>query len=343
MSHFANSILFYDLESAEYLFKVDMEEEGQNGVGTAFGYFIEDLDNIYLTSSLAGITKVDTSGTKKQFIEYRKTDRGFQLVQNYASFSYFYTPGIIYNGKIYITQKAYPGMNKLDVPVSVVIDTLKDKYEEMPFRFPDMVEGYSVADFSRDFNGKQFIYSFHWNENIYVIDIETNEEKAIPAKSKYINKLTTTKIPDDRDLSYKAFLESSHYNNLLYDKYRNVYYRFVTIGSEVTENPKYSFFDIYTNGSIRFSVIILDKDFNIIGETLFPKYTYHPSIAFVHKNGLYISDSHILNPSFDENTLSFKCFELKEINEMYPNGCYSGGNECLCYTWYPTYKEAGNN
>jgi hypothetical protein len=56
----------------------------------------------------------------------------------------------------------------------------------------------------------------------------------------------------------------------------------------------------------------LDKDFNIIGETLFPKYTYNPMIAFVHKNGLYISDSHVLNPSFDENALSFKCFTLKE-------------------------------
>ena len=58
---------------------------------------------------------------------------------------------------------------------------------------------------------------------------------------------------------------------------------------------------------------ILDKDFNIIGETLFPQYTYNPSMAFVHKNGLYISDSHILNPSFDENVLSFKCFTLKDI------------------------------
>jgi hypothetical protein len=45
---------------------------------------------------------------------------------------------------------------------------------------------------------------------------------------------------------------------------------------------------------------------------LFPEYTYNPAVAFVHKNGLYISDSHILNPSFDENALSFKCFTLEE-------------------------------
>lgn len=26
-------------------------------------------------------------------------------------------------------------------------------------------------------------------------------------------------------------------------------------------------------------------------------------------------------------------------NPMCPNGCVSSGNGCLCYTWYPTYKE----
>lgn len=26
-------------------------------------------------------------------------------------------------------------------------------------------------------------------------------------------------------------------------------------------------------------------------------------------------------------------------NPMCPNGCISDGGGCLCYTWYPTYKE----
>ena len=27
-------------------------------------------------------------------------------------------------------------------------------------------------------------------------------------------------------------------------------------------------------------------------------------------------------------------------NPMCPNGCKSNGDGCLCYTWYPTYREA---
>ena len=167
------------------------------------------------------------------------------------------------------------------------------------------------VDFSREFDGKQLVYSFHMDENIYATNIRTNEEKVISAPSRYIKKLNFIKYSDDREMVYKQFLETSYYYNILYDKYRNVYYRFAIIGSEITNHPGYSFFDICTNGFTTFSVITLDENFNIIGETLFPKHTYNPTIAFVHKNGLYISDSHILNPSFDEDILSFKCFTLK--------------------------------
>ena len=32
-----------------------------------------------------------------------------------------------------------------------------------------------------------------------------------------------------------------------------------------------------------------------------------------------------------------------EVNPLCPNGCYDNGKGCLCYYWFPTYKEAGNN
>ncbi len=55
-----------------------------------------------------------------------------------------------------------------------------------------------------------------------------------------------------------------------------------------------------------------DKDFRILGETLFPDNTYNPTIMLVRPEGLYISDSHYLNPQFNDDILSFRKFELKE-------------------------------
>ncbi|MDR2913988.1 MAG: DUF4221 domain-containing protein [Tannerella sp.] len=315
-----NSILFYDLLTGEYLFETKLEAEGPNGVGMMSGFYIEDFNNIYITSYYLGITKVDTSGVKKQFIEYRETNTGYNIVPNFTSSSFIYIPIVIHNGHIHITQLPYGVFKASETPVSAFIDTTSQIINEHPFRFPTIISDQQLPQvatglrFSREFNGESFVFSFFMDESIYVTDLYTNEVKKISAKSKYVNDLKFVKLSNDRERDYKELLETSYYYNLLYDKYRNVYYRFAIIGSEVSNNTGYNYFDIYRNGLVKFSVIVLDKDFNIIGETLFPKYTYDPTIAFVHKNGLYISDSHILNPSFDENTLSFKCFTLKEMN-----------------------------
>jgi len=314
-----NSILFHDFETGKYLFDIKLDLEGPNGVGRFTGYHIEDMNSIYITSyQKMGIVEVDTTGTIKKFIEYGKTDKGYNVVPSYKSNSLQYTPLIIHNNIFYITQMPWQGSKIKDTPVSVAIDTLSNTFKELPLRFPNLLteEEYPTTltglDFSRDFNGKQFIYSFYMDENIYITDIETDKEIKIPIKSKHINGLIYRKRPEDQNTIHKTLIESSYYGNLLYDKYRNVYYRFARIGAEPPSEYKELFSEIYFSGAIQFSVIIIDKDFNIIGETLLPKYTYNPTIAFVHKNGLYISDSHILNPSFDENVLSFKCFTLKK-------------------------------
>jgi hypothetical protein len=321
-----NSILFYDLLTGKYLFDVKLDKEGPNGIGRCTGYYIEDLDNIYITSyEKFGLVKVDTTATIKQFIAYGKTDNGYNVVPSYTSKSYPYQPIVFYDRKIYITQKPYQASKISETPVSVAIDTVVGVIAEHPFRFPNLLTDDELRvsliglSFSRDFNGKQLVYSFHIDENIYVTDMETEAIKKIPVRSKYVNSSSNSyklkKYPETSELASKMLLETSCYRNLFYDKYRNVYYRFTQIGIEQRNDTGITPEILWESGPAQFSVIILDKDFNIIGETLFPKYKYNPTVVFVHKNGLYISDSHILNPSFDENVLSFECFTLKEIKK----------------------------
>ena len=62
-----------------------------------------------------------------------------------------------------------------------------------------------------------------------------------------------------------------------------------------------------------FSVIVFDKDFNIIGETKFPGNKYFYKMSFVGRDGLYISENNLANPEFDEDKLVFACFKLEDI------------------------------
>ena len=101
------------------------------------------------------------------------------------------------------------------------------------------------------------------------------------------------------------------YHNIMYDKYRDVYYRIAEFPYEFKANE--SPFD--DPKGREFSVIVFDKDFNIIGETKFPGNKYFYKMSFVGRDGLYISENNLANPEFDENKLVFACFKLEDIKE----------------------------
>lgn len=67
-------------------------------------------------------------------------------------------------------------------------------------------------------------------------------------------------------------------------------------------------------GRKNLSIMVLDKDFNVLGETMFPDYTYNSKLMIIREDGLYISDSHYMNPDFNDDVLSFKKFDLVESN-----------------------------
>jgi len=163
------------------------------------------------------------------------------------------------------------------------------------------------ASYSRCYDGQRFIYSFHYDENIYVATPEHDSIRKVSVKSKYFDKV---QLPDELTASPEDFCVNAWYNNLLYDPYREVYYRIAYPPSTLDKGVRPM--ELVQFGRKNFSIIILDKDFRILGETLFPDNTYNPKIMLIRLEGLYISDSHYLNPRFNDDILSFRKFELKE-------------------------------
>jgi len=318
LAYRTNNILFYDLKSGEFLFQVSLDKEGVNGVLQVNGYHVKDLNNIYITTfRKEGIVKVDTSGIIRQYIPYKETTDGFLVRPTFAPSSYQYTTPVFIDDKIYITQWPSRYSAKSKTPLSVYIDTLKNEMVGLPFAHTsplsdsDFLE-YRGNAFSRDFDGKNFVYSFDYDHNIYIASEDHKEIKIREARSQYVSELKMSKYSDPV-YGHKFLLETFSYGNIVYDKYRNVYYRIVNHGINTDAFSKKEITEIYQSGHPRFSIMILDNDFNIIGETLFPDSVFINYVMFIDEDGLYISDSHILNPDFDENNLSFKCFNLKEL------------------------------
>ena len=72
---FKNQIVFYDIQTKEMAFKIDLDIEGDNGVGFFLGYYIDSLDSIYLTSlQLPEIYSVNKEGKINKKIYYDSLD-----------------------------------------------------------------------------------------------------------------------------------------------------------------------------------------------------------------------------------------------------------------------------
>lgn len=306
-----NEILFYDIHTRELAMVVNPEVEGNNGVGFYTGYYIQSPDSIFITSYGSTITLINRDAKIIDRFPYDKAQDGI-LLENYCAISFVYKPIINIDNKLYIMPSCNRWAEKK--PVCAYIDLSDYTVHALSgFEYPTFPGADNKAklsgienDVSRCFDGRRFVYAFYYDEDIYVVSPDHQSIRRVKVKSKYIDKV---KLLNDYELTEKEMCENPNYGNLIYDKYRNVYYRIAYPETEIEKNVRTM--ELLMYGRKKFSIIILDQDFNTIGETLFPEYQYNSAVMFIREEGLYISTSHPMNPDYSDDKLTFKCFTLE--------------------------------
>ena len=310
-----NEICFYDFTTRKLEFRITPELDGNNGVGMFFGYYIQSLDSIFLTNiDVAEIAMVNSSAQLKDQFVYDTASDGILLRRSFSTTNY-HRPITIIGNKIYTISRcnrmAHPN------PVSITIDMKTKEVNYLPFEYPQMqnsinkTKAFGLEDqFSRTFDGNHFVYSFYFDEDIFVTSIDHKQIQRKKVKSKYVN---SVRLLDDFGKStIQDACENPNYGNMIYDPYRSVYYRIAFPETKIERKLELNeAVELLDYGRKNFSIIILDKEFNIIGETLFPDYSYNPGIMFVREDGLYISACHPMNPLYDDDFLNFQRFKLK--------------------------------
>lgn len=312
-------ILWYDINSQKYIKTIRLDREGVNGINNFVGYYIYSENEIYIPNGMENIINiVDDSGKIVRKIVYENTSEG-KLAIPFNCLSFPYTPMYLINGMLYFPQSPNMRLGDRiveDSPVTLSLDTVKYSLRELNMKFPPIkssmeLRGSSLGvemSYSQCYNGRDFIYSFFFDENIYVASLSGVVEKKIRVKSRYVDKIyCDKKVPTDITELVKTLCEIPMYGNLIYDEYRGVYYRFAYPKTELKDG---NYMDIWQLGRSKFSIIILDKNLRIIGETLFPENIYASNLFFIREDGLYISTSYVKNPNYDDNKLCFKRFDL---------------------------------
>jgi len=178
-------------------------------------------------------------------------------------------------------------------------------------KFPEVYRDYTwgsnltfqVAYFCIGEGGK-IIASFPSSHDLVVFDPATQEESSFYAGSSSIDRIQPfawkrgVPIPDSKE--WRHFVKTPTYEGILYDKYRNVYYRFARLPwtdweSGMIGNKKPTI------------VIVLDHDFNHIGETALPQDAtwWYPFNSFVTTAGINIQ---VIDN--DDSHLAFRCLNI---------------------------------
>jgi hypothetical protein len=151
----------------------------------------------------------------------------------------------------------------------------------------------------------RFIFSFPADHYVYEVSSNGKTIKKHWAGSAYFEK--TEALPKNTTDNIKHAehtFNNFHFERICFDKYRNVYYRLVWHPDAGT---RFSFSKPRQAFRPRLSIVILDKDFNQIGETLLPK-TVTNTFLFLDHEGLYIQSE-----VDDVSQISFTLFRLMTI------------------------------
>jgi hypothetical protein len=316
LNSYKNEIQFYDLKLQELASRVTIATEGPNKIGKVSGFKVVNQDSIYITMGYS-MFLVNHNGQIIKKSNFKDMMSGV-LPTPYFSTSRIYCPLVIRNEELYIAEnlifnKSYLPQNaKKYTPNSKICLVVRKngKCDYLPMEHPlASEESLSTVHFSREFDENNFIYSFFADPHIYVTIDHINVEK-YHASSKYIGKIKHIRyktMPSIEKVN-RDFVTNGYYHNITYDPYRELYYRFVKLpdnyanGDDLMKLVKYP---------QNFSIIVLNKNFQVIGETKLPSKTFVFTDFFVAEKGLYISINHIDNPNLDIDHLQFELIKVQ--------------------------------
>jgi len=323
LNNYNNSIYIYYYETPEFIKKITFDKNGPNAVRKPIGFHIKNQDSIYIYRDFSfEVLLANSKGNvlNKIYLTGGADPRKSSLWTN--TYPTYYVKTVV---PFIETPKALllTGLFENDINDSIInklkftahIDFRFDKID-FTHTYPPSLHGGDIiwggGLFSEVFpqlhpDGKKIIYSFPVSHDLYIADIYGNTYKKVYAGSNFAG--TIMSLPKKHIRSKEKvrsnFVRQDMYAAILYDKFRKVYYRYLRKAI-----PNAPLNQSWKEKEI--AVIIMDKDFNYLGETVLgTEREWHWQNSFVTKEGLNIE--YLDNSDIDEANLTLKIFSPENI------------------------------
>lgn len=310
-----NSIYFYDYENQEYIKKIKYEKEGQNGVSSMQAFLYLNDDSIFVYSYNTNILSL-TNSDAKVLNNYMLYEAPLEMPEIINPSPYVQTSTPLKKIGDYIVCMGFiSGETSYETtsnrPVACIVD-LNDETIKNMINYPKQYTKYNwgggftyrMPYYDVNNNG-EIVVSFAAEHDIHVYSILNSTENNYYAGSNKIDKISSfdqpKDTPIDEDKAWYWYMTNASYENVLYDKYNNLYYRIARLPLN-----NFKIKEVGNKKPIR--VIILDENLNYKGEVgLDENKPFTLNNSFVTKEGLNIQVR-----TDDDDKLTFYVYSFKE-------------------------------
>lgn len=320
VNKYKNSVCIYNYDTSQYISDASYEKEGPNGILNMAGYYIKNMDSIYIYNrSLVELVLADSTGAVKKRISLKGNQEDW--------FSYYpqydfktVCPIFEYSGKLLLTG-FYPFQIKDDFvdkfKFTACVNLNNDKIE-FHHTYPHKIYGDNanwddpvyMQVYPALLPSGQIVHSFTGSHDLYISPWDSDSVRVVYGGSNISKEISsidwsTGSEGTPSQILLQHCMNQDLYMAILYDPWRKVYYRFMQDGiSDSTTKLQLD------KKNIR--IIIMDDQFQYLGETSIGNgKVWNWSNSFVTKEGLNIE--YVDTDDVDEDFLNFKIFSIEKI------------------------------
>jgi hypothetical protein len=310
----------FDWKTGESLSKIKLEREGPNGVGRPLTMVVKTLDSIYvLDPAHFRLALINSKG--KVLKSYSLNENSATPKIGAGSMPSADVPIEIDKNHMYLGAspfedwrvERYYSNGKLGLKLNLDTGELENLIS-FPHSFRDRFkDGKALtsqqARFGQTFNRetKQLIFNFMTENDVLVLNMKTGKISSFYAGSKLFNDISYPKIGilSNRDKEFVFFAEQPNFASIIYYPSKKVYFRYAAVPNQRRVNK---IDQVSSEPYFHYSVIILDQNFNKVGETKLNSEHWWVKNSFVTNDGLYIKKEFD-----DESKLLYKRYDVSPV------------------------------
>ncbi|MDE6771364.1 MAG: DUF4221 domain-containing protein [Muribaculaceae bacterium] len=304
-------ICVYDLRDKVLRNRISLRREGPDAVNGIDAFFLSGQDSIWLYASWGNVIYLldgNSSLREKRSIDDDVMAKDGGTRHSVSPFPTTTTPYTVVDGR-HILQGMDGIVLQGKMPGATVIYDWNSGKVETANGYPSIYgEGNEIQNNWDTFGYRETYYtlnakndivtSFPASDSIYVYSPNSGKsERHYAGYSETVD--IKPGVPSDPDSKTRKFISQHQYSGVLYDRFNDLYYRIIRLPGNADAQ------DVRKEISSKpVVVIILDGEFNKVGEYRLPEDMYYTANAFVTPDGL-----HVNTVSDDDDLMTFRVFK----------------------------------